>query len=149
MFWKDCSTKSTTDNQKTLMINTKTLSGECLCGEVSWKMNGPFSFFGICQCSRCRKVTGSAFANNLFVKQNQFHWLSGEDNLNEYLLPTPPTFGNAFCKTCGSRVPKNIARGLILIPLGSTAELPDIEPTLVCPEDHAEWFTGFKSRLED
>jgi hypothetical protein len=60
-------------------------------------MNGPYEFFGMCQCSRCRKVTGAAFATNLFVKPEQFIWLSGENNRGEFALPSPNTFGNAFC----------------------------------------------------
>tara|TARA_B110000914_G_C15353446_1_gene395019 strand:- start:249 stop:638 length:390 start_codon:yes stop_codon:yes gene_type:complete len=127
---------------------SNTLTGECLCGAVSWKMHGPFEFFGMCQCSRCRKVTGAAFATNLFVKPDQFFWQSGENNRNEYLLSPPNTFGNACCKTCGSRVPRKTARSLILIPLGSTMELPDIEPTLVCSEDHTAWFDGLKSIIK-
>ena len=68
------------------MKNTKTLAGECLCGKVSWEMSGPFEFFGMCQCSRCRKVTGAAFATNLFVKPEQFIWHSGKDNRGEYVM---------------------------------------------------------------
>jgi hypothetical protein len=127
----------------------KTLNGECLCGEISWQMNGPFKFFGMCQCSRCRKVTGAAFTTNLFVKPEQFIWLKGENNCNEYLLPKPNTFGNASCKTCGSRVPRKTARGLVLVPLGSTMELPGIKPTLVCPDDHTEWFTTLESTITE
>ena len=98
-------------------MTNKTLNGECLCGEISWQMSGPFEFFGMCQCSRCRKVTGAAFATNLFVKPEQFIWLKGENNRNEYLLPKPNTFGNAACKTCGARVPRKTARGWVLVPL--------------------------------
>jgi len=130
------------------MKNIKTLTGECLCGKVSWEMSGPFEFFGMCQCSRCRKVTGAAFATNLFVKPEQFNWHSGKDNRGEYLMASPNTFGNAFCKTCGSRVPRNTARGWVLTPLGSSMELPGIEPTLVCPEDHTDWFTGLESMIK-
>ena len=115
------------------MQTEKTLNGECLCGEVSWKMNGPYEFFGICQCSRCRKVTGAAFATNLFVKPEQFVWLSGENNRGEFALPSPNTFGNAFCHNCGSRVPRQTSRGWMLLPLGSSMGSPSIKPTLVCP----------------
>ena len=123
------------------MLSEKTLNGECLCGEVSWKMNGPYEFFGMCQCSRCRKVTGAAFATNLFVKPEQFVWLSGENNRGEFALPSPNTFGNAFCHNCGSRVPRQTSRGWMLLPLGSSIESPIIKPALVCPEDHTDWFT--------
>jgi hypothetical protein len=123
------------------MKTEKKLSGECLCGKVSWQMNGPYEFFGMCQCSRCRKVTGAAFATNIFVKPEQFSWLLGQHDRGEFSLPLPNTFGNAFCKNCGSRVPRQTSRGWILVPLGSTMGLPSIKPTLVCPEDHTEWFT--------
>lgn len=123
----------------------KTLKGKCLCGEVSWELSGPYEFFGMCQCSRCRKVTGAAFATNLFVKANQFRWISGQDNTGQYTLEPPNTFGNAFCKKCGSRAPRFIpSKGWMLAPLGSTMETPEITPTLVCAEDHTDWFNGLE-----
>ena len=123
----------------------KTLKGECLCGEVSWELSGPYEFFGMCQCSRCRKVTGAAFATNLFVKANQFRWISGQENTGQYTLEPPNTFGNTFCKKCGSRAPRFIpSKGWILAPLGSTMEIPEIKPTLVCAKDHTDWFSGLE-----
>ena len=117
------------------MNEYKTLKGECLCGQVSWELAGPYEFFGMCQCSRCRKVTGAAFATNLFVKANQFKWISGQDNTGEYALEPPNTFGNAFCKNCGSRAPRFIpSKGWMLAPLGSTMDAPEIKPTLVCAQ---------------
>ena len=35
---------------------------ECLCGVVSWGMQGAFQFFGMCQCSLCCKILRSALA---------------------------------------------------------------------------------------
>ena len=55
---------------------------------------------------------------------------------------------NAFCNNCGSRVPRQTARGWILAPLGSTMKLPDIKPTLVCPEDHTDWFNNLEEILK-
>ncbi len=122
-------------------MTERTLSGSCLCGAVAWEMNGPFDFLGMCQCSLCRKVTGSAFATNLFASLDQFRWVSGEDNRISYAMPPPKKFGTCSCKTCGSRVPRVMAaRSRVLIPLGSTMEAPGIEPTLVCQEDHTDWF---------
>ena len=127
------------------MNEYKTLKGECLCGQVSWELAGPYEFFGMCQCSRCRKVTGAAFATNLFVKADQFNWISGEDNTGKYALEPPNTFGNAFCKNCGSRAPRFIpSKGWMLAPLGSTMDAPEIKPTLVCAKDHTDWFRGLE-----
>ena len=127
------------------MKEYKTLKGECLCGQVSWELAGPYEFFGMCQCSRCRKVTGAAFATNLFVKADQFNRISGEDNTGKYALEPPNTFGNAFCKNCGSRAPRFIpSKGWMLAPLGSTMDAPEIKPTLVCAKDHTDWFSGLE-----
>ena len=126
----------------------KTLKGECLCGLVSWQLSGPYEFFGMCQCSRCRKATGAAFATNLFVKADQFKWLSGKDAVNEYVMEPPNTFGNAFCENCGSRAPRfSSARGWMMAPLGSTMEEPEIEPTLVCAKNHTDWFKKLEEML--
>ena len=103
----------------------------------------------MCQCSRCRKVTGAAFATNLFMKSDQFNWLTGKGNVDEYVMKPPNTFGNAFCKNCGSRVPRfSAGRGWMMSPLGSTMEAPNIKPTLVCAEDHTNWFTRLEELLE-
>jgi len=102
----------------------------------------------MCQCSRCRKATGAAFATNLFVKADQFKWLSGKDAVNEYVMEPPNTFGNAFCENCGSRAPRfSSARGWMMAPLGSTMEEPEIEPTLVCAKDHTDWFKKLEEML--
>jgi hypothetical protein len=131
------------------MMTEQTLTGSCLCGEVAWEMDGPFDFFGMCQCSLCRKVTGSAFASNLFCSADKFRWLKGEDNRILYQMPAPRKFGNAVCKTCGSRAPKfNTAGDRVLLPLGSTMNDPGIKPIFVCPEDHAEWFTLSSESVE-
>lgn len=130
------------------MADGKKLSGECLCGDVKWQMEGPFGFLGMCQCSLCRKATGSAFATNLFAPIEQFSWVSGEGNRIDYMVPPPRKFGNAACKTCGSRVPRVLAAGdRVLIPLGSTMEDPDIEPSLVCVADHTQWFPNLEAAL--
>ena len=130
------------------MKTHKILKGACLCGEVSWQLSGPYEFFGMCQCSRCRKATGAAFATNLFVKAEQFKWLSGKEMVDEYVMEEPNTFGNAFCKKCGSRSPRfSSARGWMMAPLGSTMESPEIEPTLVCAKDHTDWFKKLEEML--
>lgn len=52
-------------------------SGSCLCGEVTFEIEGDFEDFYLCHCERCRKDTGSAHAANLFsstAKLKMAHW---------------------------------------------------------------------------
>ena len=51
--------------------------GSCLCGEVTFEIEGDFDNFYLCHCERCRKDTGSAHAANLFSSTAKLKWLSG------------------------------------------------------------------------
>ena len=51
--------------------------GSCLCGSVTFEVQGPPSAFRYCHCSRCRKASGSAHAANMLVPETQFRWLAG------------------------------------------------------------------------
>ena len=102
--------------------------GTCLCGAVAFEADQIMDF-RYCQCSRCRKATGSAFASNIFVKPEGFRWQRGEDQISKYKVPTAQRFLNAFCRNCGSRVPQTIAAlGLILIPAGTLDTDPGARP---------------------
>ena len=103
--------------------------GSCLCGEVSFKITGHLSLFQYCHCTRCQKATGSAFAANLFVNEDQFEWLSGEDKLIEYKLPDTKYFSTCFCQQCGSKLPwQPTGTTRRVIPAGSLDQDPDIMP---------------------
>ena len=53
------------------------IKGSCLCKKVSYALKGNLGLFQYCNCSRCRKFTGSAFAANLLVSPEDFEWVSG------------------------------------------------------------------------
>jgi len=57
------------------------VNGSCFCKKVNYEISGNMGVFQYCHCSRCRKVTGSAHAANLFVAPDDFKWLSGEENV--------------------------------------------------------------------
>ncbi len=65
----------------------------------------------------------------MFVKPADFRWLKGEDQVVTYNLPGAKRFGNSFCRTCGSAMPRHIkATDVILIPAGSLDSDPGIRP---------------------
>ena len=75
--------------------------------------------------------------------------MSGKQNIFNFDMPKPSNFISASCKTCGSRVPRIFGRSkkMVLIPYGSTVDVPEIQPTLVCYEDHTKWFTNLKKAI--
>jgi hypothetical protein len=111
------------------------MRGSCLCGRVSFELDLPFLTFVNCHCSRCRKATGTAHAVNGTVAPDALRWLSGEDSITRYDLPTAKSFATSFCKECGSPVP-HLTRGgsRWIVPAGSLDE-----PLSAHPERHVQW----------
>jgi hypothetical protein len=95
----------------------QTYKGSCLCQAVSFELNGDFSGFYLCHCSRCRKETGSAYASNLFSRNGSLHWISGKDTVRTFEL-AGTRFAKTFCTACGSTLPTEKS-GYILVPAGS------------------------------
>lgn len=94
-------------------------SGSCLCGTISFEVEGDFESFYLCHCAYCRKDTGSAHAANLFSSSARLQWLSGEDKSVRYDLPGT-RHSKSFCAVCGSALPILQMNGkLLVVPAGS------------------------------
>jgi len=78
------------------------LAGECLCGAVKYEVHGELGDVLNCHCSECRKWHGSAFRTRVPVRKVDFNWISGKENIAEYL--GLPTVVKTFCKICGSNL---------------------------------------------
>jgi hypothetical protein len=82
--------------------------GSCLCGKVSFEIEGTLSPIEYCHAARCRKASGSAFAAEVAAMASDFRWVRGEELVTVYeapLLREPPPYRHAFCRTCGSPLP--------------------------------------------
>jgi len=105
------------------------MKGSCLCGGVEYSISPPFQIFQYCNCSRCRKFTGSAQAPNLFVPPAQFEWLRGEENVGRFEHPDAKYFATSFCKICGSSLPWAVQGGRnVVVPAGTLDDDPGIRP---------------------
>jgi hypothetical protein len=76
------------------------ITGSCLCGGVSYEIDGKIGPALNCPCSMCRKATGAAFRSRVAVPRKNFRWVTGEDLLTYY--DSSPTTTRTFCKVCGS-----------------------------------------------
>ena len=54
------------------------IHGSCLCGAIRFEFIKPAGPFELCHCTRCRKVTGSAFFSGLYVRIEDFRLVAGE-----------------------------------------------------------------------
>lgn len=118
------------------------LSGSCLCGEVSYKVWGPFKGFMLCHCSRCQKASGSAHVANIFTDPDNVEFVSGSEKIKRYDHASASSFGKCFCSNCGSVVPyTNRAGTALIIPAGTLDEDPKIRPDAnIFWPNRADWY---------
>ena len=62
-----------------------TITGECFCSKVSYKVEGKLKDARSCHCSRCRKAFSSQASAYALVESNDFQWISGEALLTSYI----------------------------------------------------------------
>lgn len=103
--------------------------GSCFCGKITYALTGNLGIFQYCHCSRCRKVSGSAHSANLFVRPDQFEWLTGAELVGRFEPQDTKHFTTAFCTCCGSSLPWNSKSGkAIIVPAGTLDDDPGIRP---------------------
>lgn len=87
------------------------MTGTCLCGGVTFQIEGWVTPIQACHATRCRKATGAAFAPEMVCSADGFRWTRGEDLIAHYeapLIDTPPPYRRAFCSRCGSPLPVRV-----------------------------------------
>lgn len=103
--------------------------GECLCGTCHYIITGqePAAMY-LCHCSRCRKETGTIHGATIFFNEAQLTWEKGGDNIAGFKLENTRK-QRAFCKTCGSPLPRQEDDGQVILPAGTLDEGNFLNPT--------------------
>ena len=124
-------------------VTPGTTQGSCLCGDVAYEISSPPLRMYFCHCSRCRQGSSAEHCANVFYKAEGFRWTRGADLVQNYKLPDAQYFGTAFCKRCGSAVPRvSFERNVAVVPAGSLDSEPGIAPS-------AHIYVGSKSPWTD
>lgn len=122
------------------------IAGSCLCAGVRFEVDQAAGPFELCHCTRCRKVSGSAFVSGLGVERRFFRLLCGAELVRSYAAPilnAPPAYLVHFCGTCGSSLPDVSGDSQWLeIPAGLLDDDPEVLPDKhIFVEHKAPWFT--------
>lgn len=112
------------------MSSEKPVFGRCLCGAVQFEIAPPYLGFWYCHCERCRLSTGAAHAATIFMKPEQFRWVAGKENITLFIHKDADDYPRAFCKTCGSPVPRYARDGVRWVVQAGLLETdPGIKPS--------------------
>ncbi len=105
------------------------IRGSCLCGGVAFEMTSTPLVVNHCHCSRCRKVRGVAHATNAFVPKVGLRFVRGEELLTTYRPPDAARFAHAFCRVCGSSMPRVSEEAPnAVVPMGCFDDDPGVRP---------------------
>ncbi len=109
--------------------STNHISGNCVCGNISYEIEGEPLFAAQCCCSDCQKSSGADHVTQAFFHEDQVQ-LKGESTSYEVSADSGNVMNRHFCPKCGGRVfGYNSARpGIISITAGSMNNVDGVKP---------------------
>lgn len=116
--------------------------GSCLCGGVTFVVEGKPLGVRHCHCSRCRRARSAAHASNLFTAADGVRITRGADLLTSYKVPEARYFTQVFCARCGSPMPRfDATRNIAVVAMGALDDDPGARPREhIYVASKAPWF---------
>ena len=94
------------------------IRGSCLCQRVTFEMSGTPLRVDHCLCTGCQK--GTVNATSLVLPLDALRFVCGTELVTTFETPGPTYVAHAFCRVCGSSLPRfDVAHGLAIVPIGS------------------------------
>jgi hypothetical protein len=113
--------------------------GACLCGEITFHVDGAPKWVAYCHCTMCRRAHGAGSVAWVGVEKQRFH-LDTSATLAQY--NSSPPAKRSFCAKCGSPLFFESERWAdeVHIALGVIKEPHDLKPRAhAFFDDRAQW----------
>ena len=78
------------------------VSGACHCGAIAYEAEIDPARVGICHCTDCQKLTGSAYRVSVGASRDAFRLLRGAPTVYVKTADSGARRAQAFCGQCGS-----------------------------------------------
>lgn len=117
-------------------------TASCQCGQLSLTVEGEPAFVSACNCTRCQKRSGSAFALSSRWSSEQVKDRSGDGVIYCRKGTSGKNVDFLFCPVCGSTVSTSLELlpGVIGIPVGCFADKNFPAPTVAAwCESKLDW----------
>lgn len=110
-----------------------TKTGRCLCGEITYEIEGDIRVVAVCHCDHCQRQSGGAFSTNAIVHPDQLT-ISGDITTFEdrgrtgddvYVL-------RKFCGSCGSPIVSYLTGRpeMAAVKVGTLDDRSDVQPAV-------------------
>jgi hypothetical protein len=80
------------------------VEGGCHCGKIAYRAEVDPNTVGICHCTDCQTLTGSAYRANIPAPANSFVLLRGEPKIYIKTAESGAKRVHAFCDNCGTPI---------------------------------------------
>jgi len=110
-----------------------TRTGQCLCGAITYEIEGEFMAVAVCHCDHCQRQSGGSFSTNVIVAPDQLS-ISG----NIATFEDRGRTGDAvyvlrkFCPNCGSPIVSELTGNpnIVAVKAGTLDDRSDIAPVV-------------------
>lgn len=80
------------------------IDGGCHCGYITYEAEIDPADVGVCHCTDCQSLTGSAFTTYVYARGDAFRLLGAEPKIYLKTGSSGAKRAQAFCPECGSRI---------------------------------------------
>jgi len=80
------------------------VEGSCHCGQITYEAEIDPETVGLCNCTDCQMLTGSAFRVSVPAPKAGFHLLSGQPKTYVKTADSGTKRAHSFCPNCGTPV---------------------------------------------
>ena len=80
------------------------IDGRCHCGYITYEAEIDPETVGVCHCTDCQSLTGSAFTTSVPAAKDAFILLAGKPKIYVKTAESGARRAQAFCPECGSRI---------------------------------------------
>lgn len=120
-----------------------TRTGRCLCGDITYEIEGETMAVAVCHCDHCQRQSGGAFSTNVVVAPDQLT-ISGdiatyEDKGRE---GKEVSVLRRFCGSCGSPIVSVLVGRpeIVAVKAGTLDDRSDVQPNVqVWCDDKQPW----------
>lgn len=110
-----------------------TRTGNCLCGDITYEIDGDIMATAVCHCQHCQRQSGGAFSTNVIVAPDQLR-VTGDVSIYEDRGRT----GDAvyvlrkFCGNCGSPIVSDLVGNpaIVAVKAGTMNDTSDLQPAI-------------------
>lgn len=108
-----------------------TMTGQCLCGAVSYTIEGEMNMCGVCHCKNCQRQAGSAYSVLFGLSDDQIE-VSGTLTTYEDKADSGNIVNRHFCGTCGSPVLTTVPTqpGMTFVKAGTLDDTSVLKPAI-------------------